>query len=77
MAKAYRTNRNSGPDQMTNKDYERITQSETSGIPANAGFLKSHSDSSKSSLNHHIWLRLLGLMETWDMRRYRLSGIIK
>ena len=62
---------------MTNKDYERITRSETSGIPANAGFLKSHSDSSKSSLNHHVWLRLLGLMETWDMRRYRLSGIIK
>lgn len=57
---------------MTNEDYERITQSEKSGIIASAHFLKLHSDSSNSYLNHHVWLRLLGLMETWDMRRHKL-----
>lgn len=57
---------------MTNKDYERITQSKKSGISGSADFLKLYSNSSKSHLNHHVWLRIVGLMETWDMRRHRL-----
>jgi len=62
---------------MTNDDYERIIQSEVNGILGSAEYLKLHKESSKSSLNHHVWLRLMGLMETWDMRRYRLSGTIR
>ena len=58
---------------MTNDDYERIIRSEIDGVLSSAEYLKLHKDSSKSALNHHVWLRLLGLMETWDMRKHRLK----
>ncbi len=58
---------------MTNDDYERITQSERSSIIGGAGFLKLYADLSSSPLHHHVWLRIVGLMETWDMRKHRLK----
>ncbi len=58
---------------MTNDDYERITHSERSSIIGGAGFLKLYADLSESPLHHHVWLRIVGLMETWDMRKHRLK----
>jgi len=51
---------------MTDKEYREIVEQGAVSIDGNAHFL-SFSQCDRGPVQHHTWLYLMGLIETWHM----------